>query len=70
LKNQKRKQRIRDRGKVPRPHQRIKRNLSGRLRELLRRKGHQKRNAITSYMGCSPKEMCDHVEKQLTNGMT
>lgn len=65
LKSSRKRQRIKDKGKVRKPHQRIKRNLSGRLRELLRRKGQQKQNAISSYMGCSPKEMSDHVENQL-----
>lgn len=65
LKARRRKKRIKDKGKVHSPHQRIKRSLSGRLRELLRRKGQQKQNAIGAYMGCAPKEMCAHVEKQL-----
>lgn len=70
LKHERKKRRIKDKGKVRKPHQRIKRNLSGRLRELLRRKGQQKQNAISAYMGCTPKQMCDHVEKQLAAGMT
>lgn len=51
-------------------HKRIKDRLSGRLRELLHRKGMQKQNAISAYMGCTAKEMCSHIERQYTAGMT
>lgn len=64
------KQRLKDRGKERPLHIRVKNRLSSRLRELLRRKGHQKKNAISTYMGCSPKEMVAHIESQLTDGMT
>lgn len=70
LKNNRNKRRIKERGKKRPPHQRIKHRLSGRLRELLRRKGQQKKNAISSYMGCTPMEMLRHVESQFTKGMT
>lgn len=70
LKNTRNKRRIKERG-VPRPlHIRVKSRLSSRLRELLRRKGQQKQNAISAYMGCSPKEMMRHVESQFRDGMT
>jgi len=61
---QKRK-RQREKGKPKSNHVRIKQRLSGRLRELLRRKGKQKTNAIGKYMGCTPKEMLAHVDNQL-----
>lgn len=64
------KRRIKERGKKRPPHQHIKHRLSGRLRELLRRKGQQKKNAINTYTGCTPMEMMRHVESQFTTGMT
>lgn len=60
---------LRDKGKPEPIHQRVKGRLSGRLRELLRRKGLQKQNAINNYTGCSPKEMVRHIESQFTDGM-
>lgn len=65
LKNQRARKREYERGRKKPIHTVIKNRLSGRLRELLRRKGKQKTNAIGKYMGCSPKEMCAHIEKQL-----
>jgi hypothetical protein len=70
LKKRRKAKRLRERGKPKPIHVRIKDRLSNRLRELLRRKGQQKKNAISSYMGCSPKEMVAHIEKQFSNGMT
>lgn len=69
LKKQRKNKRIKDKGKAHKPHQRIKRNLSKRLRDLLLKKGQQKQNAIRAYMGCTPKEMVTHVESQFTDGM-
>lgn len=59
------KKRAREKGKPKPNHVRIKNRLSGRLRELLRRKGKQKTNAIGKYMGCTPMEMLAHIDKQL-----
>lgn len=70
LKNARNKRRIKERGKKRPPHQLVKHRLSSRLRELLRRKGQQKKNAINSYTGCTPMEMMRHVESQFTKGMT
>lgn len=70
LKSSRRRRRIKERGVKKPVHVRIKQNLSGRLRELLRRKGEQKKNVIISYMGCTPKEMVSHIEKQFSKGMT
>lgn len=70
LKNERNKRRIKERGKKKPPHVRIKDRLSSRLRELLRRKGQQKKNAINNYTGCTPMEMMRHVESQFTKGMT
>lgn len=64
------KMRIRDKGKKKLPHVMVKGRLSSRLRELLRRKGQQKKNSISAYMGCTPKEMVAHVERQFTKGMS
>lgn len=64
------KTRIRDKGKKKSPHVRVKDRLSSRLRELLHRKGQQKKNSISAYMGCTPKEMVAHVERQFTKGMS
>lgn len=50
-------------------HHIIKDRLSNRLRELLSKQGKQKKNSITAYMGCSPKEMTTHVESQFRDGM-
>lgn len=50
-------------------HFRIKDRLSNRLRELLSKRGMQKRNGIVQYMGCSPEEMVKHIEKKFSNGM-
>ncbi len=69
LRATRRKTRLRNKGKPEPIHQRVKDRLSGRLRELLRRKGLQKQNAINSYTGCSPKEMVRHIESQFTDGM-
>lgn len=51
-------------------HHLIKERLSNRLRELLSRKGLQKQNGITKYMGCSPKEMVAHIESRFCDGMS
>jgi len=64
-----RKTRLRERGRPQPIHLRVKKRLSGRLRELLNRKGLQKQNAINSYTGCSPKEMVTHIQQQVTDGM-
>lgn len=65
LKSERNKRRIKEKGKKKPIHVIIKNRLSGRLRELLRREGRQKTNAISKYMGCTPKEMLAHVDKQL-----
>lgn len=70
LKQGRKQMRIKNRGKKRPPHQLVKHRLSSRLRELLRRKGQQKKNAINSYTGCTPMEMMRHVESQFTKGMT
>ena len=69
LKSRRKRSRLRERGRPKPIHLRIKDRLSGRLRELLHRKGLQKQNAINSYTGCSPKEMVAHIQQQFTDGM-
>jgi hypothetical protein len=44
--------------------------LSGRLRELCVKRGIQKSNSITVYLGCTPTELIAHIERQFTDGMT
>ena len=65
LKSDRNKRRIKEKGKKKPIHTMIKNRLSSRLRELLRKKGRQETNAIGKYMGCTPKEMLAHVERQL-----
>lgn len=52
------------------PHQKIKDRLSGRLRDLLKQKGLQKKSPVASYFGMTPKELQAHIESQFTDGMT
>lgn len=67
----KKNKRRRDRSKARlKSHQLIKERLSNRLRELLSKKGLQKQNSITKYMGCSPKEMMAHIESKFHDGMS
>lgn len=61
--------RKRDKRRRLSPHHVIKERLSNRLRELLSKQGKQKQNGITAYMGCTPREMMDHVESQFRDGM-
>ncbi len=70
LKNERNKKRSREKGVPKTPQKKVRDRLSGRLRELLKRKGAQKQNAISAYMGCTPKEMMKHVESQFKDGMT
>jgi hypothetical protein len=44
--------------------------LSGRLREMCSKRGIQKSNSITVYLGCTPTELMAHIERQFTDGMT
>ena len=49
---------------------RIRRRLSGRMRELLRMQGLTKRNSILAYIGCSHEELLDHLKSKFSKGMT
>jgi hypothetical protein len=44
--------------------------LSNRLREMCSKRGIQKSNSITVYLGCTPTELMTHIERQFTDGMT
>jgi hypothetical protein len=52
------------------PKERIRDKLRNRLRECLQKRGLQKTNSILIYLGCTPQEFADHLERQFTTGMT
>lgn len=47
----------------------MRKRLSCRLRELCSKRGIQKRNSITAYLGCTPKELIGHLESKFLPGM-
>lgn len=66
----KKKKNRRDKNKARlKTHFLIKERLSNRLRELLSRKGLQKKNSISKYMGCKPEDMVAHIEGGFRDGM-
>jgi hypothetical protein len=52
------------------PHSRIRARLSSRLKECMLRDGAQKTNSILDYLGCTPRELRQHIESQFQPGMT
>jgi hypothetical protein len=52
------------------PHLRIRSRLSSRLKECMLKAGKQKANSILKYLGCTPKELRDHLSSQFQTGMT
>jgi hypothetical protein len=59
-----RRRRAKDKGYV------LRQRLSCRLREMCSKRGIQKSNSITVYLGCTPAELMAHIERQFTDGMT
>lgn len=52
------------------PHHKVKRAISGRLREVLRRKGQIKQESIMKYVGCSTRELSDAIESMFHGEIT
>lgn len=52
------------------PAERMRDKLRNRLRECLQKRGRQKTNSILTYLGCTPKELAEHMENQFHSGMT
>lgn len=55
-----------DRIQRTKPHVHIRRSLSGRLRDILKRKRVWKNNSILKYLGCTLKELAAHIENKFT----
>lgn len=52
------------------PLERLKHNLSTRISSCLKRKNVNKNNRTSEFLGCSPKELKEHLEKKFSSGMT
>ena len=45
-------------------------NVRKRVRDILKLKGELKKDATFELIGCSPKELVQHLQTQFTNGMS